>query len=640
MSARYSPRVRLIVEGANGPTDIEADRLLTEKGTLIIPDILANAGGVTCSYFEQVQSNMNYYWEKDEVLGKLDVKLTSAFNAVLEFARKKSLSLRRGGFRHRRLPGGPGLPRPGLDLILLQPPAVTPFDRHFFTGQEKFTSIGRGSLGGKAHGLAVMRDILESRLAPPFRPDIEISVPTLTVITTEFFDLFMEENNLRETASSGLRDDIIAGAFQKADLPAPLVGDLRALIAQVHSPLAIRSSSLLEDAMFEPFASVYATKMIPNNQLDTDARFRKLCEAVKFIYASTFFREAKNYIQATRHTAADEKMAVIIQEVVGARHGLRFYPHLSGVARSYNFYPLGNAKPADGVIDLALGLGKTIVDDGVAWSFSPAYPQANPPYNTLEDFLGQTQSEFWAVNMGLPVEFNPIKETEYLMKFGLDEAETDGVLQFIASTYRAQDDKIVYGIAEKGPRVIDFASHPEIRPHPSQPPAESAAQDLRRYAGENGRGGIRHDARRTARARPPASGSSRSGRWSSPRRRSIFGRKSSAGKTCWRPRHAALGNGLLENIRDIVFVKPEKFNVHHSATVASELELLNHRLRAVGLPLPAHRVRPLGNVRPAGRDSGQFRPDQRGQGDHRVGASRDELHAQPGLAFLPQHHEL
>ena len=149
-------------------------------------------------------------------------------------------------------------------------------------------------------------------------------MPTLTVITTEFFDLFMEENNLRETAFSGLRDDLIAGAFQKADLPAPLVGDLRALIAQVHSPLAIRSSSLLEDAMFEPFASVYATKMIPNNQLDTDARFRKLCEAVKFIYASTFFREAKNYIQATRHTAADEKMAVIIQEVVGARHGLRF----------------------------------------------------------------------------------------------------------------------------------------------------------------------------------------------------------------------------------------------------------------------------------------------------------------------------
>jgi phosphoenolpyruvate synthase/pyruvate phosphate dikinase len=270
-----------------------------------------------------------------------------------------------------------------LGLSLHYQQSISPFDRHFFTGKEKFTAIGRGSLGGKAHGLALMKDILESRLAASYRPDIDITIPTLTVITTEFFDLFMKQNNLYDVALSGLRDDLIAAAFQKAELPAQLVGDLRALIAQVHSPLAIRSSSMLEDAMFEPFASVYSTKMIPNNELDTDTRFRKLVEAVKFVYASTFLRDAKNYIQATKHKMIDEKMAVIIQEIVGVRHGQRFYPHISGVARSYNFYPLGHTKPADGVIDLALGLGKMIVDDGVAWSYSPAYPKANPPYNTL-----------------------------------------------------------------------------------------------------------------------------------------------------------------------------------------------------------------------------------------------------------------
>jgi Pyruvate phosphate dikinase, AMP/ATP-binding domain len=466
---------------------------------------------------------------------------------------------------------------------LVQPPAIIPFDRHFFTGKEKFTSIGRGQLGGKAHGLAVMKDIIESRLAPSFRPDIEVVVPTLTVITTEFFDLFVRENNLHEAAYAGLRDDLIAHAFQKADLPAPLVGDLRALIAQVQSPLAIRSSSLLEDAMFEPFASVYATKMIPNNQMDTDARFRKLCEAIKFIYASTFFREAKNYIQATRHTAADEKMAVIIQEVAGARHGLRFYPHLSGVARSYNFYPLGNAKPADGVIDLALGLGKTIVDDGVAWSYSPAYPQANPPYNNLEDFLGQTQSEFWAVNMGWPLEFNPIKETEYLMKFGLEDAERDGALQFLASTYRAQDDKIVYGIAEKGPRVVDFAPILKF----DLIPLNRLLRTLLKICEETLQKMVEVEFAVTLderRGRPARFGFLQVRPMVVSEATVDLPPAELSAPNVLAASETALGNGLLENIRDIVFVKPEKFNVHHSALVASELELLNHRLRMSDCP--------------------------------------------------------
>ena len=443
--------------------------------------------------------------------------------------------------------------------------------------------MGRGSLGGKAHGLALMCDILEKRLAPSYRPAIEVAVPTLTVITTEFFDVFMKQNNLFEVAYSGQRDDLIAAAFQKADLPAQLVGDLRALIAQVQTPLAVRSSSLLEDAMFEPFASVYATKMIPNNQMSPDARFLKLVEAVKFVYASTFFKDAKNYIQATRHSTADEKMAVIIQEVVGARHGERFYPHISGVARSFNFYALGNARPADGVIDLALGLGKTIVDDGVAWSYSPAYPKANPPYNTLDDLLSQTQSEFWAINMGWPVEFNPIKETEYMMRFSLAEAEKDGTLQFLASTYRAQDDKIVYGIAEKGPRVIDFAPILKF----DLIPLNAMLRALLKLCEETLERKVEVEFALTLderRGAPARLGFLQVRPMVVSEAEAHIAASEMTGADVLVASEAALGNGLLENINDIVYVKPEKFSVHHSEAVASELEILNHGLVSSGTP--------------------------------------------------------
>jgi hypothetical protein len=405
----------------------------------------------------------------------------------------------------------------------------------------------------------------------------------LTVITTEFFDLFMKQNDLADMAVSDLRDDVLANSFQKAHLPAQLVGDLRALIAQVKTPLAIRSSSLLEDAMFEPFASVYATKMIPNNQIDADSRFRKLVEAVKFIYASTFFKDAKNYIRATRHATSDEKMAVIIQEVVGLRHGRRFYPHVSGVARSYNFYPLGHAKPSDGVIDLALGLGKTIVDDGVAWSFSPVHPQANPPYNTLDDLLSQTQSEFWAINMDPPAEHDPIKETEYMKRYGLGDAEEDGVLRFLASTYRAQNDKIVCGITEPGPRVVDFAPILKF----DLLPLSKLLRNLLDLCEEALNRMVEIEFAMTL--------DERCGRPAQFAFLQVRPMVVSAADVELRPEdlegndvlvasEAALGNGIREDIQDIVYVKPDRFNVHHSEAVASELEGLNRQLQALGLP--------------------------------------------------------
>ncbi|MGE5735433.1 MAG: PEP/pyruvate-binding domain-containing protein [Acidobacteriota bacterium] len=331
------------------------------------------------------------------------------------------------------------------------------FDRKFWDGTFRCTQIGSGSVGGKASGLVFIKDLLGAQIVPTSFPDVEINVPNMAVIATDCFDQFIAQNHLGGLPFDEMSDDRIAHAFQKAELPFELLGDLRALIVQVKSPLAIRSSSLLEDASDRPFAGVYATKMIPNNQPDPDTRFRRLVEAIKFVYASTHFREARDYIQTTRTKPGEEKMAVIVQEVVGQRRGDRFYPDISGVARSYNFYAFEPARPEEGLVTLALGLGKTIVDGGIAWTFSPAYPKKRPPFDSVGELLKGTQTEFWAVNMGKPPGYDPISETEYMVHASLADAEADDALYLVASTYDPERDRVIPGVGARGPRVLDFA---------------------------------------------------------------------------------------------------------------------------------------------------------------------------------------
>jgi hypothetical protein len=290
------------------------------------------------------------------------------------------------------------------------------FDRRSVELRAPFSRIGSGRLGGKAQGLVFIRETIESRLDGDTFPGITIDIPPLAVVATDVFDAFMEGNGLYEIANAELSDDEIANAFQQADLPQEIVGDLEALIDQVHTPLAVRSSSLLEDDRFEPFAGVYQTKMIPNNQPDRSSRLRRLAEAIKFVYASTYFKAAKNYIRATEKVVTTEKMAVIIQMAVGHQHNGRYYPQVSGVGRSFNFYPLGTGKPEEGVVNLVLGLGKTIMDGDLAWSYSPERPLAPPPFASPHDRLKGTQTRFWAVRMAPPAEPNPIAETEFLVK--------------------------------------------------------------------------------------------------------------------------------------------------------------------------------------------------------------------------------
>jgi hypothetical protein len=454
------------------------------------------------------------------------------------------------------------------------------FDRNFWDGTFRCTQIGSGSIGGKASGLVFIKDLLSERIDPGSFPDVDINVPAMAVIATDSFDGFIAQNGLAELSFEEMPDDRIAHAFQKGDLPVELLGDLRALIVQVKTPLAIRSSSLLEDALERPFAGVYATKMIPNNQPDPDTRFRRLVEAIKFVYASTYFREARDYIRTTGAKPSQEKMAVIIQEVVGQRRRDRFYPDISGVARSYNFYAFEPARPEDGVATLALGLGKTIVDGGIAWTFSPAYPKKPPPFASVQELLKGTQTEFWAVNMGKPPAYDPVSETECLVHPGLSDAEADEALDLLASTYDPERDRVVPGIGPSGSRIVNFAPLLIVEAFPLNNLVKALlnASEKTLHAKVEIEFAITLQGRLGERVRV---------RLGFLQVRSMLVSDQVVNVTADNlsdPRaivasDRVMGNGTADDIQDIVFVRPEKFSPLNTPAIAQELQLVNGELR-------------------------------------------------------------
>jgi len=469
------------------------------------------------------------------------------------------------------------------DMVTAELPV---FDRKFWDGTFRFTRIGAGALGGKAGGLVLMKDLLATQLPKlGLPPGIEISVPTLAVVATDFFDEFLKQNKLLDLAFEGMSDDRIGHAFQNAQLPVELLGDLRALSEQVKTPLAIRSSSLLEDRLGRPFAGVYATKMIPNNQMDADSRFRKLVEAIKCVYASTFFREAREYIRTTGGVAKDEKMAVIIQEIVGLRHGDRFYPDISGVARSYNYYPMSPALPEHGVVSLALGLGKTIVDGEYTWTYSPELPKVSPPFGSIDELIEGTQTRFWAVNMGKSPAYDPVSETEYLVHPDLREAERDEVLWPLVSTFDPERDRVVPGMNTNGPRIVDFAPVLVYE----QLPVNYVIRALMRATENALQEKVEIEFAMTVET---VQGGARKLRVGFLQVRPIVISRASvtisdqdlSNPTVIITSDRALGNGIVEDVRDIVFVRPETFAPENTPAIAQEIGDINKSLRDEGRP--------------------------------------------------------
>ncbi|MGO9839873.1 MAG: PEP/pyruvate-binding domain-containing protein [Candidatus Acidiferrales bacterium] len=326
----------------------------------------------------------------------------------------------------------------------------------FQSGGSYFLRIGSGSLGGKARGLAFVRHLLHKRRFARRFPNVNVSVPPAVVVATDAFDRFLAENNLLDFAIHATDDKEIQQRFLEAALPAGLVEDLRAYLAEARYPLAVRSSSLLEDSQYQPFTGVYETFMLGNQHEEAGHRLNQLSEAIKLVYASTFSRHAKAYVRATPFRLEEEKMAVILQQVVGSFFGARFYPDFSGVARSRNFYPVPPMAFEDGIAAVALGLGRAVVDGGKCLSFCPRYPAHLVQFSSVEDFLSQSQTDFWALSLNhAPQETSPPGLRE--VRFSLDVAEADGTLDALGSTYSADNDRITDGLSRPGMRVVTFA---------------------------------------------------------------------------------------------------------------------------------------------------------------------------------------
>jgi CheY-like chemotaxis protein len=451
----------------------------------------------------------------------------------------------------------------------------------FKPSESSFLRVGSGSLGGKARGLAFVRHLLRTRRIARRFPGVRIAVPPAVVLATDMFDQFLAENNLSDFALHCDDDSEIQQRFLDAPLPVPLTENLKAYLEEVRYPLAVRSSSLLEDSQYQPFTGVYETFMLGNQQTDPHTRLEELSEAVKRVYASTFSQHAKTYVRATPYRLEEEKMAVILQQVVGTMHGQRFYPDFSGVVRSHNFYPVEPATFSDGIAAVALGLGRTVVDGGKCLMFCPRYPRNLLQFSSVDDILANTQTEFCALELnGVPQGAGAGHLRE--MRFGLDVAEADGTLHPVASTYSAENDAVYDGLSRPGPRIVTFA--PMLK-HGLFPIA--GVLDVLVRAGEDALGNpveIEFAVRL-----PEGSGPAEFGflqirplTLARDNQDLSIGQVDSSQLVCQSTK--VLGNGRIENLQDIVVVDSHRFERGRSQEVARSVAHFNATLAAENRP--------------------------------------------------------
>ena len=334
---------------------------------------------------------------------------------------------------------------------------ITDFSKETFDPESSLARIGSGSLGGKARGLGFVNTLINNYNVRDQFEGVRIYVPPAVILATEVFDQFIEENNLRSFALNGNDDEEITRKFLDAEkFPEDILGELAAFLDLVHTPLAVRSSSLLEDSQYHPFAGVYETYMLPNNHPNPLIRLSELLNTIKRVYASTFYKSTKDYIKITTYRLEEEKMAVIIQKMIGNKHENRFYPDFSGVAKSYNFYPLPPQKSFDGIVSVALGLGKTVVDGGNTVRFCPKYPTDIIQFYSISESLNSSQRDFFALQLDQKEDFGYATHDMLLEQHALSVAEKDNTLTYVGSTYSPDNDSISDGLSRSGTRVVTF----------------------------------------------------------------------------------------------------------------------------------------------------------------------------------------
>ena len=359
---------------------------------------------------------------------------------------------------------------------------VAVYQKERFDEYSNFARISDGSLGGKGRGLAFIGAMVKRY--PKLEHDhFAVTIPKTVVICTDIFDEFMETNELYPVALSDVDDETILKYFLRASLPARLIEDLMAFFDVVKSPIAVRSSSLLEDSHYQPFAGIYSTYMVPKLE-DKYDMLRTLSDAIKAVYASVFYRDSKAYMTATSNLIDQEKMAIVLQEVVGNRYNDRFYPTISGVARSLNFYPIGNEKAEDGIANIALGLGKYIVDGGQTLRFSPRHPHNILQMSTMDFALRETQTRFYALDLKNLADQFSVDDSFNLLRLNLKDADADGSLKFIVSTYDPYDQVIRDGYYPGGRKILSFVN---VLQHEVFPLADTLDQILHVGQDEMGR---------------------------------------------------------------------------------------------------------------------------------------------------------
>jgi CheY-like chemotaxis protein len=451
---------------------------------------------------------------------------------------------------------------------------IAKFDKTSFDEYQIFSRIGDGSIGGKARGLAFINRIIKNNKLFNKFPDVLITIPRTVVLSTDIFDEFMDHNNLYSVALSDLPDEEILNRFINAELPGHVYQDFYAFLAVSRNfPIAVRSSSKLEDSHYQPFAGVYSTYMIPRLP-DNKLMVKMLSDAIKEVYASVYYRASKAYMTATANVIDEEKMGIILQEVCGNRHGDIYYPTLSGVARSINYYPIGSEKAEDGIVNMAFGLGKLIVEGGLSLRFSPKYPKKILQLSSPETALRDTQKEFCALDLNVNSFVPSTDDGVNILKIDIKDLNNEAAMRYVASTYDRNNNMLRDGIMHPGKRVMTFAG---ILQHKTFPLADILTTLL-----EIGQREMNNpiEVEFAANLETPA-GTPKIFNFLQLRpivhteeAQHINLEHISQSDTIVYS-ESALGNGLFRGVHDIVYVKPDSFNAANNKHVAQQIEKIN-----------------------------------------------------------------
>ena len=456
---------------------------------------------------------------------------------------------------------------------------VARFDPSTYNDAIWFSRLGNGSLGGKARGLTFLNHILSKYDLYGKWEDVRVLVPRTLVITTEYFDRFILENGLQYVINSDLTDAEILSEFVASTLPAELTEALRVFIRNVRRPLAVRSSSMLEDSYYQPFAGVYSTYMIPHTE-NEDQELRLLSKAIKSVYASVYFASSRGYIVSTSNVISEEKMAIVLQEICGSEDGGYFFPTFSGVARSINFYPIGYETPEDGVVKLAFGLGKAVVDGDQVLRFSPKYPKNVLQTSTPDLTMKETQQAMFALNLQPDKFKTSVDDAVNLERIPVSDCGSFRSFSKVVSTWDYENQRIVDSPVPKGPKFVTFAHILKYNTFPLADILNTLLEITRKevkcaveieFAADLDRGD-KAALFNVLQIRPISSVNSfNSVDWSS---LDTEGALLSSG--------CAIGPGMIQGVRDVVYLRRQNFNVLKTREMAAEMTAINNRMREEG----------------------------------------------------------